>query len=128
MTLYQLLKEISSILTPEDDAFYEYALYTSDDNGGFLRTRYCRWEDRPIRDMELGEDFGTVLVTSKHEISTDDLYDRSETRVKMQITYSIKNATVENADWDTQLGYCYVYLFDLRDHTYLVTYIPDPCG
>ena len=37
MTLYELLKEISKILTPETDAFYQYALYTSDDNGGFLR-------------------------------------------------------------------------------------------
>ena len=35
MTLYELLKEISDILTPNDNAFFDYAIYTSDDNGGF---------------------------------------------------------------------------------------------
>ena len=33
MTLYKLLKQISNIITPENDEFYRYALYTSDDNG-----------------------------------------------------------------------------------------------
>ena len=35
MTLYKLLKQISNIITPENDEFYRYALYTSDDNGFF---------------------------------------------------------------------------------------------
>lgn len=39
MTLYQLLARISDIITPQDDTFFKYAIYTSDDNGGFLRTR-----------------------------------------------------------------------------------------
>ena len=35
MTLYELLKQISDIITPDDNSFYRYALHTSDDNGGF---------------------------------------------------------------------------------------------
>ena len=35
MTLYGLLRAVSAILTPEDDAFFPY------DDGGSLRTR--RW-------------------------------------------------------------------------------------
>lgn len=38
MTLYELIKQVSQILTPQTDDFYNYVLYTSDDNGGFLRT------------------------------------------------------------------------------------------
>lgn len=57
MTLYELLKQISNIITPENDVFYRYAIYTSDDNGGFLRTRYCWRLDKPVKDRNLGEGF-----------------------------------------------------------------------
>ncbi len=36
----------------------------------------------------------------------------------MQISYSLINASVEDADWDTQLGYCYAYLFELNKHSF----------
>ena len=127
MTLYGLLKEISGILTPEDDAFFTYAIYTSDDNGGFLRTRYCWWEDRPVEDGELGGGFETVMVTSKKEINTEDLHKKPDTLVKLQITYSLTDAKIQDADWDLQLGYCYVYLFDLKAGTYTMTYVEEPC-
>lgn len=127
MTLYSLLKEISNMITPEDDAFYTYALYTSDDNGGFLRTRYCWWEDKPIKDAELGDGFETVMVTSKSEINTENLHKKPETLVKLQITYSLTNATIGDADWDTESDYCYVYIFNLKTREYTMTYIENPC-
>ena len=127
MTLYELLQKLSNIITPEDDAFYRYAIYTSDDNGGFLRTRYCWRKDKPIQDKELGNGFETVLVTSKHKINTADMNNESNTLVKLQITYSMTNATLEDADWDIQLNYCYVYIFDLKKHDYTMTYIENPC-
>ena len=86
MTLYELLQKLSNIITPEDDAFYRYAIYTSDDNGGFLRTRYCWRKDKPIQDKELGNGFETVLVTSKHKINTADMNNEFDTLVKLQIT------------------------------------------
>lgn len=127
MTLYQLLKQISNIITPQNDAFYRYAIYTSDDNGGFLRTRYCWWLDRPLKDRELGDGFEKVLVTAKQEINVDDFLLETDTLVKMQITYSEKNATIEDADWDAQLNYCYVYIFDLTNGTYTMSYVANPC-
>ncbi len=127
MTLYALLKQISKIITPQNDAFYRYAIYTSDDNGGFLRTRYCWWLDRPIENRYLGDDFEKVLVTAKREINADDLEVETDTLVKMQITYSEKNATIEDADWDSQLDYCYVYIFDLIKGTYTMSYVENPC-
>ena len=127
MTLYQLLKQISNIITPQNDAFYKYAIYTSDDNGGFLRTRYCWWLDKPLKDRELGDGFEKVLVTAKQEINVDNFLVETDTLVKMQITYSEKNATIEDADWDTQLNYCYVYIFDLTNGTYTMSYVANPC-
>ena len=123
MTLYDLLKQISNIITPEDDSFYRYAIYTSDDNGGFLRTRYCWWLDKPIKNHELGEGYECVLVTSKREINIKDFCDETDTRVKMQISYSLINASVEDADWDAQLGYCYAYLFELNKHSFKVIHM-----
>ena len=128
MTLYELLKEISDILTPDNNAFFDYAIYTSDDNGGFLRTRYCRRKDNPLIDIDLGDGYETVLVTSKNEINTADLKDESNTLVKMQITYSNHNATPNDTEWDITLDYCYVYIFDLKTKTYTMTYIKNPCA
>ena len=126
MTLYTLLKQISDILTQEDDSFYKYAMYTSDDDGGFLRTRHCWWPDKPVKDLNLGDGFEIVMVTAKNEIDIVDLKDESDTLVKLQITYSQKKAAIEDADWDAQLGYCYVYLFDLKNHTYTMEYVKNP--
>ncbi len=127
MTLYQLLKQISNIITPQNDAFYRYAIYTSDDNWGFLRTRHCWWLDKPLKDRNLGDGFEKVLVTAEQEINVDDFLVETDTLVKMQITYSEKNATIEDADWDTQLNYCYVYIFDLINGTYTMSYIENTC-
>ena len=52
----------------------------------------------------------------------------SNTLVKLQITYSMTNAVLEDADWDVQLDYCYVYIFDLKKHDYTMTYIENPCS
>ncbi len=127
MTLYELLKKISDIITPETDAFYKYALHTSDDNGGFLRTRYCWWIDKPIKDLKLRDDYKKVLVTAKQKINEADLQVETATLIKMQITYSETNATIEDADWDTQLDYCYVYIFDFMKNSYNMTYLDNPC-
>lgn len=119
MTLYELIRSVSKILTPEDDSFFRYVIYTSDDNGGFLRTRYCWWHDRPIEDADLGDyEYEKVMVTSKSEIDLNDLLDESETRVKIQFTYSREEPNIENAEWDAQLGYRYVYFFDLKSGRY----------
>lgn len=126
MTLYDLLGKISHILTPEDDSFYKYAIYTSDDIGGCLRTRHCWWRDKPVRDRNLGEGYETVLVTSKKEISIEDFKNETDTLVKLQITFSNKNATESDADWDVELGYCHIYLFNLETGTYVKRYKPYP--
>ena len=61
MQLYELIRKVSDILTPETDVFY------NDDNGGFLRTRYCWW-DRCVKDRSLDDEYKKVLVTSVRPI------------------------------------------------------------
>ncbi len=42
MTRYEFLHRISEILVPEkSEGFFQYLLHSSDDDGDFLRTRYC---------------------------------------------------------------------------------------
>ena len=128
MTLYELIKRISAIITPETDDFYEYVIHTSDDNGGFLRTRYCWW-DKCVEDRKIRSEFKKVLVTSMTEIDVKKLArlkDGEDTIVKMQLTYSETNATIEDADWDAQHGYNYVYIFDLENNTYTKEYVKCP--
>lgn len=128
MTLYELIKSISAIITPENNDFYEYVIHTSDDNGGFLRTRYC-WFDKCVEDRKIRSDIKKVLVTSMSEIDVNNfrkLKDGEDTAVKMQITYHEPNASIEDADWDSQFGYNYIYIFDLVNNTYIKDYVKCP--
>ena len=127
MTLYSLLKKISAIITPETDAFYNYAIHTSDDNGGFLRTRYCWRLDNPVEDFDLDEGYSKVMVTAQKPIEEQDLLDETEPQVKMQITYSIQDADIGDAEWDAELSYCYVYIFDLVCGTYSMKCLNNIC-
>ena len=122
MTLYDLIKRVSLIITPESDAFYEYVLHTSDNNGGFLRTRYC-WRDIPVDNIDLGgRHYNKVLVTMEAPFVEENLCKCSETLVKMQFDFADTDATLNDADWDAELGYNYVYLFDLDNSTYQMIY------
>ena len=125
MTLYDLVRKISDIITPDSGAFYDYVLYTSDDNGGFLRTRYCWWET-PVKNFNIRMDIRRVLVTSKSPIEEKDLLDKDETKVKMQLTYCDPDASADDAEWDTELGYCYIYIFDLENNTFTTEYRESP--
>lgn len=124
MQLYDLIKKVSLIITPETDDFYNYVLFSSDDNGGFLRTRYCMCE-KPLKDRTLRGDYKKVLVASEQIIDVGKLKCRNGTPVKLQFEYWNTNPTFDDAEFDLQLGYCYVYLFDLEAGKYRVEYF-DP--
>lgn len=116
MQLYELIKKVSDILTPETDVFYNYVLHTSDDNGGFLRTRYCWW-DRCVKDRSLDDEYKKVLVTSVRPIDADTLAElvrNKKSHLRLQFQYWCADPTVDDADVDVELGYCYVYIFDLE--------------
>ncbi len=111
-TLYKLIKQVSNLITPESNDFYNYVLYTSDDNDGFLRTRWC-WFDKSIADKTLHSEYKKVLVTCNKEISADDLVNKEDTNLKLQFHYDYLDPTFEDAEWDLYGGYEYIYLFNL---------------
>ncbi|MDT3843436.1 MAG: hypothetical protein LIV11_02510 [Bacillota bacterium] len=122
MDLYTLLQEISGIVTPETNRFYEYALHTFDDNGGFLRTRYCWW-DKCLENRNLkGRVYRIMLLSAKEPITEDSfvpIKNFEDTNAKMQLDYGNTNATfnAKDIDFDIENGYCYVYLIDLEKKT-----------
>lgn len=67
-----------------------------------------------------------MLVTSSREINVGDFEDKTDTLVKLQVWYADKNARAEDAQWDAELGYNYVYLFDLEKGSYEMTYVKCP--
>jgi hypothetical protein len=111
-TLYKLIKQVSNLITPESNDFYNYVLYTSDDNDGFLRTRWC-WFDKSIADKILHSEYKKVLVTCNKEISADDLVNKEDTNLKLQFHYDYLDPDFEDAEWDLYGGYEYIYLFNL---------------
>ena len=122
MDLYSLLDKVSKIISPQTDYFYEYALHTFDDNGGFLRTRYCWW-DKCLKNHRIkDEDYKVVLLTAEEPVDEESLRPLKhlgETKVKMQLDYNNVNASfnVEDIIFDIQNEYTYVYLIDLVDKT-----------
>ena len=126
MTLYDLIQQVSDIITPETGTFYHYVLHTSDDNGGFLRTRYCWWEE-PVENFEMGDEpYDKVLITTERPIDIKDLENREKTLVKMQFSYGDFDLAITNLDWDWELGYSFAYVFDLKNKTYTYERIPSP--
>ena len=121
MTLYELIKQVSDIITPESNIFYNYVVYTSDDNGGFLRTRYCWW-DKPLGNRNLCDKYKKVLVTCNKEITVDELVNKTDTKLKIQFHYDYLDPSFEDAEWDIQMGYNYIYLIDLSTNDFVMEY------
>ena len=123
MRLYELLEQVSDILTPQTHSLYEYLLHTSDDNG-FLRTRYCYW-DEPVPDHSI-PNLEQVLICFRWPYSEGDRlyveqqygdFRQKETLVKMQLFYSEVDMDGD-IEWSRQLGYPMSYVINLQDKTF----------
>jgi len=123
MTFYELIRQISEILTPETDSFYDYILHSCDDDGGFLRTRWCRWE-KTLPDFKVRPQEKTLICFRSPFHEGDAYYQKDDdavnTLVKMQLFYD--NGDIENGiEWSRQLDYCFAYIIDLKNKSYTVT-------
>lgn len=113
MTLHELIRQVSDIVLP-NGGLYEYMLHTFDDNGGFLRTRYC-WRDAAVKDFEIGE-ISSALLAAKNEIRPEQLTDKENARAKFQLTYCMDfNGDTE---WERELGYVFCYVVNLENKSY----------
>ncbi len=124
MRLYELLEQVSDILTPQTHSLYDYMIHTSDDNGGFLRTRYCYWEE-PVPDRSVA-DLEKVLICFREPFAEGDSYykDRQygdawqkETLVKMQLFYSSDDDMESAIEWSLLFPYPEICIVDLQSKT-----------
>lgn len=95
MTAYELCREISDILSEKhSDELFDYIIHSMDDDGGFLRSRFCYW-DKTLRDRNVGE-VKTALVATQRPFDFENCTDYyfcdvttggKSTIMKMQIYY-----------------------------------------
>lgn len=130
MTLYELLRKISSVLAKNNAAkLFEYMVHAMDYNGGFLRSRYCYW-DKILSDFKCGNNLKTILVTLRRPFdfcNSTEFYEESNypdapfTLLKMQIfiyDLSNKNRLEEEIMWSYEMGYKYPIKIDLVDESF----------
>jgi len=120
MTLYDLIRGVSEVLTPETNSLFEYIINSSDDNGGFLRTCWCK-KSKLLRDFEI-KDRRKVLVCFREPFKENcEYYGKDDfsdtTRVKLQLFYRC-DGLEEDMEWSTDMGYFYAYTIDLENKTF----------
>ena len=75
-----------------------------------------------MEDRRLQDGYKSVLIACRKEIHAEDLVNKKDTRLKIQFHYEYPNAAFEDADWDVQMGYCYIYLFNLDTKDFIMEY------
>ncbi|GEM_PF-4763802 len=89
MTIYEVLEILNQHYTPNTQNFINYVLWTSDYNGGFLRTCY-RKKGKPLKNFSLGDvKFIIVGFQEKFDptlLNIEELNTKG-TQTKMQIIY-----------------------------------------
>lgn len=127
MTLYELLHKISNKLSEKHaDAIFDYFIHAMDDNGGFLRTRWCYW-DKELEDHMVPDDIKRVLLVLTTPFDFDKHNTFYETGIgpwgkdrltvlKMQLFYTDmfdEEKVQSELEWCRQMDYEYPILVDL---------------
>lgn len=129
MMLHELLKQVSRTLSPEyQQELYDYFLHSMDDNGGFLRTRWCRWE-KILPDHKVPDDIKKLVLILRDPFDfhcSKDYYIFEEgsfennvlTKLKLQLFYydvSDKDVLKDAVEWSRQLRYDIPIVIDVAE-------------
>lgn len=128
-TMYDFYHKVASTLSKKNaDAIFDYIIHSMDDNGGFLRSRFCYWEktlpDRPFHCkpqivlVALQTPFDFDASTDYYEEAKDGLSDYPYTKLKMQLFYtdaSEERVFRSDAEWSAEVGYPYYIKVDLAE-------------
>ena len=119
MTLHELPRQAASILSPEyQEDLFDYFLHAMDDNGGFLRTRWCRRE-KELPDHKVPDNIRKLLLTLREPFdlrASNDYYafegepfeKETLTKLKLQLFYydvSDDAALESEIEWSRELRY-----------------------
>ncbi len=124
MTIYDFYRRVAEILSPKHvDELFDYIIHSMDDDGGFLRSRYCYWEktleDHPFVEREVA--LVALRTPFDFENSTEYYRDGNSTLLKMQLFYcdvSDEESFKEEAEWSSCVGFPYPIRVDLKSGTY----------
>lgn len=130
--IYDFYRKVAKILAGENvDALFDYIIHAMDDDGGFLRTRWCYF-DKKLPNKKLNADIKTVLISlhrpfdfqaSKKYYVEDIPKDGTETELNMQLFYydlSDKKRFKDDAQWSADVGFFYPIKIDMVNETYEV--------
>ena len=129
MTRYEFYKKVASILTKNNaDALFEYIIHSMDDDGGFLRTRYCYWEETlPNRSCK---NITIVLVALKEPFDFENFteyYEKEDekcglrTKLEMQLFWYEsfqEDCFMSDVEWCAELDYTYPIKIDLVNDSF----------
>ena len=128
MSIQEFLKKVAErYCEPRAEELYDYFLHAMDDDGGFLRTRWCYW-DEGLKDFSVSDRIHTVLITAReaYDLLHMKYYECGEcpwenyllTNLKIQIFYydeSDPSARSEDIKWSETVGYGYPTLLELKE-------------
>lgn len=146
VTFFEMLHKTAEILTngKQTEALYDYMIHSMDDDGGFLRTRWVRWEEEKLVNREYSKEPKIFLVslrspfefennTDYYETETQTCMTENEngelekvtitnqlTKIKMQIFYtdmSNEDEFSDNVNWSGNVGYPYPIRIDFERGT-----------
>ena len=128
MTRYEYLYRIAEILVPEQtEEFYDYLLHSCDDDGGFLRTRYC-YRETPLPDSDCDHHVNCALITLRRRYDFNNLpaFYTSDggTAIKLQIhfgEYQDEEAFYMESEWASSVGFSYPVKINMNKGTYTVS-------
>lgn len=123
--IYDFYRKLARILAKENsEELFNYIIHAMDDNGGFLRSRYCYWS-KELPNRKVDKEFKRVLValdnpfdlmSSTNYYEDDDVHQGSSTVLKMQIVYSELSEDEKFADavkWSADDGFPYPIKVDI---------------
>ena len=117
--LYDLVRMCDSYFTPDFNLFSNFVFWSSDDNGGFLRTSY-RLKARKLENKKIVGDIDTLIIAYDRlfdmtllEFFSEDM-GRPEPQIMLQFIWTFKENVNDEIQWCSQMGFEYIYLFDLK--------------
>ena len=132
MMIYELYEKIAFILAQENaTSLFDYIIHSMDDDGGFLRSRWCYWKET-LPNQEVQSEIKTMLVTLRspfdfatsteyYEEVENDITSELLTVLKMQLflyDLSDEEQLINTIEWSADRGFPFPIKIDVINGVY----------
>ncbi len=111
ISIFELIKIASKALTPDTDKLFNYIIWSSDNNGGFLRTCYRRKSNMLIN-FDIRFDNYTVVAFEREfdesKLEFGPMFEGNSTQAKLEFHFA--NDVDCSLSWDLNCGYPHCYI------------------